>query len=60
VALTAGVQGGDGNAIAAHWEFSDGTRADGLRVSHAAAAGVTATVTVVDGAGDGASTTVSL
>ena len=55
VRLTAGVTGGDGNVIAAHWRFSDGTQADGLRVVHAA--GATATVTVVDGAGDTATTT---
>ena len=59
VALRAGVQGGDGTAIAAHWTFSDGTTADGLEVTHAAAAGLTATVTVVDGAGDAATTTVT-
>jgi hypothetical protein len=58
VRLTAGVSGGDGNAIAAHWTFSDGTHADGLRVLHAA--GVTASVTVVDGAGDTATTTAAL
>ncbi len=57
VRLTAGADGGDGHAIAAHWEFSDGTTADGLTVTHAP--GVTASVTVVDGAGDTATTTVT-
>jgi hypothetical protein len=56
-ALTAGVSGGDGHAIAAHWSFSDGTSADGLRVIHHRPG--TATVTVVDGAGDTATKTVS-
>ncbi len=56
--LRAGVRGGDGHAIAAHWTFSDGAEADGLRVVHRR--GGTATVTVVDGAGDTAKRTVRL
>ena len=44
------ITGGDAHALAAHWTFSDGTTADGLRVS--VPPGATGTVTVVDGAGD--------
>ncbi len=58
--LRAGVRGGDGHAIAAHWAFSDGTTADGLAVTHPLAPGLTATVTVVDGAGDSASASAAL
>ena len=54
--LTAGISGGDGHAIAAHWSFGDGTTADGLTVTHRRPG--TVTVTVVDGAGDTASKTV--
>ena len=54
--LTAGVAGGDGHAIAAHWSFGDGTTDDGLSVTHRRPG--TVTVTVVDGAGDAASKTV--
>ncbi len=54
--LTAGVQGGDGHVIAAHWSFSDGTTADGITVTHRRPG--TVTVTIVDGAGDEASKTV--
>jgi hypothetical protein len=57
--LVAGVTGGDGHVIAAHWTFSDGTSADGPQVVHAASPGLSATVTVVDGQGDTASTTVT-
>jgi len=60
VVLAASIKGGDGHAIAAHWEFADGTRVDGLRVSHGAAPGLTAKVTVVDGAGDPATATITL
>lgn len=53
--LTAGVRGGDGHAVAAHWTFTDGSTADGLTlgVPRSAKGG---TVTVVDGAGDTATT----
>jgi hypothetical protein len=51
--LLAAVDGGDGRAVAAHWTFADGTTADGLRVARHASGG---TVTVVDGAGDTATT----
>jgi hypothetical protein len=54
--LTAGVQGGDGHVIAAHWSFGDGTTADGITVTHRRPG--TVTVTIVDGAGDEASKTV--
>jgi hypothetical protein len=57
--FAAGLDGGDGHAIAAHWAFSDGTGDDGLTVSHAASSGLTATLTVVDAAGDSATTTVT-
>jgi hypothetical protein len=51
--LVAGIDGGDGRAIAAHWTFADGATADGLSVARRASGG---TVTVVDGAGDSATT----
>jgi hypothetical protein len=50
----ASVDGGDGQALAAHWTFADGSTADGLR---AKTAGRSGTVTVVDGAGDTATAT---
>ena len=58
--LTVRPMGGrHGNVLAARWTFSDGSSAAGTSV--AAPAGATgATVTIVDGAGDTASTTVSL
>ena len=49
--LSVSLDRGDFAMLAAHWVFSDGTSADGLIVPHPAA-GVSATVTVVDGAGD--------
>ena len=52
--LLAGVRGGDGRAIAAHWTFADGTTTDGLRVGAPDAA--QGSVTVVDGAGNRATT----
>jgi hypothetical protein len=54
------VVGGDGHVIAAHWTFSDGTTADGLRVVHPDAGGLSVTVSVVDGAGDRAEKTLAL
>jgi hypothetical protein len=59
VHLLAGVQGGDGHVIAAHWSFSDGSTADGIEMTHADVPGLTATVTIVDGTGDTATTTVA-
>ncbi|HEY8867106.1 MAG TPA: PKD domain-containing protein [Solirubrobacteraceae bacterium] len=50
----------NGHAIAAHWTFSDGGSAEGMHVTHPASGGLTATVTVVDGAGDEATKTVAL
>ena len=54
--LIAGVSGGDGHAIAAHWRFSDGSTDDGLQITRRSLSGLTGTVTVVDGAGDAATT----
>jgi hypothetical protein len=45
------------DVVAAHWTFSDGTSADGTTVTRALGP-VTATVTIVDGAGNTATTTV--
>jgi hypothetical protein len=60
VALTARPIGGQRwDVIAAHWTFSDGTSADGTSVT-APAAATNASVTIVDGAGNTASTTVPL
>jgi len=57
--LTARAVGGDGPRImAAHWAFSDGTTAEGARVTHAR--GRQATVRIVDGAGDTATATIDL
>lgn len=50
--LTAGVNGGQGTILAAHWLFDDAAVAHGLTVAKAGAHG---TVTVVDGAGNKAS-----
>src|SRR5439155_109654 len=54
VELSAGVRGGDGHAIAAHWTFADGSTADGLTLSVSSPAALGGTVTVIDGAGDAA------
>lgn len=48
--LTAGVSGGQGTIVAAHWSFSGGSTADGITVT--GPAGGSGTVTVVDGAGN--------
>lgn len=52
--LTAGVAGGQGTILAAHWSFDDATTASGLVVTKPGAHG---TVEVVDGAGNHATTT---
>jgi hypothetical protein len=52
-ALTASSTGGQGSLLAAHWTFSNGSTADGLRVTRPT--GTTGAVTVVDGAGNRAS-----
>ncbi len=52
--LTAGVSGGQGTILAAHWTFEDATTADGITVTKPGAAG---SVQVVDGAGNHATTT---
>jgi hypothetical protein len=58
--LTARPLGGQRwNIVAAHWMFSDGTTADGTTVT-APAEATNASVTIVDGAGNTASTTVSV
>lgn len=60
VLLTARAIGGQRwDVIAAHWTFSDGTTADGTTVT-APAGATSASVTIVDGAGNTASTTVPL
>lgn len=51
--LTAGVVGGQGTILAAHWTFTDSTTADGLSINKPGAQG---TVTVIDGAGNKATT----
>jgi len=53
--VTASVSGGSGSIIAAHWNFTYGSRADGVTVSRPAGSG--GTVTVVDSAGNTATTT---
>jgi chitodextrinase len=59
--LRAGIAGGDGNVLGAHWEFGNGDAADGLRASHdALPAGTSVTVTIVDGSGDVATLTQTL
>jgi hypothetical protein len=52
--LTAGVSGGQGTILAAHWTFDDATTAHGLVITKPNAHG---TVEVVDGAGNHATTT---
>jgi hypothetical protein len=59
--LRAGIAGGDGHVLAAHWTFGNGDTADGLQVSHdALPAGTTVAVTIVDGSGDVATRTQTL
>jgi hypothetical protein len=55
--LRAGLDGGDGALLAAHWTFGDGTEAWGTRVRVAGTTAPTGTVTVTDGDGETASTT---
>jgi len=52
-ALTAGVSGGQGTILAAHWTFTDATTADGITVTKPGGHG---SVEVVDGAGNHATT----
>jgi PKD domain len=60
VVLTARAVGGQAwDVLAAHWTFSDGTTADGTTVTRPAGSG-DATVTIVDGAGNTATTTVAI
>ncbi|MFN2614631.1 MAG: PKD domain-containing protein, partial [Actinomycetota bacterium] len=53
-ALVAGVSGGKGTIVAAHWSFSDGSASDGLTVTPPSS--TTGSVTVVDAAGNQATT----
>ncbi len=55
--LTALAKGGEGNVMAAHWTFSDGTTADGTTITlhHKHLDG---SVTITDGAGNTATTSV--
>jgi hypothetical protein len=48
--VTAGISGGQGTILAAHWKFSDSSTANGITVPHPA--GTTGEVTVTDGAGN--------
>jgi hypothetical protein len=57
--LTVNAIGGSADVLAAHWEFSDGSNAEGQTVTAPAGADH-ATVTIVDGAGDTATTTVAI
>jgi hypothetical protein len=59
IALTAVAKGGEGNVVAAHWTFADGTTADGttLTLPHKHVDGF---VTITDGAGNTATTSVHL
>ena len=57
--LTARAAGGQRDVLAAHWTFSDGTTAKGTSVTRAPGSGE-ATVTIVDGAGNTATTTVDV
>jgi hypothetical protein len=59
VQLTAQATGGHEDVLAAHWTFSDGSSADGATVTAPAGADH-ASVTIVDGAGNTASKTVSI
>ena len=53
--------GGQGDVIAAHWSFSDGGTADGLKVTRDVPANpIDATVSIVDGAGNTAQKTMSI
>ena len=54
--LIASVRGGDHHAVAAHWVFADGSTEDGLTLEQRGSQSTTGTVTVVDGAGDSATT----
>jgi hypothetical protein len=59
IVLTARASGGEGQAMAAHWTFSDGTTADGTTITmphkH-----IDGSVTITDGAGNTATTDVHI
>jgi hypothetical protein len=58
VALTARAIGGSGNALAAHWTFANGRTEDGLTIT--AHNHMDGTVTITDGAGNTATTSVHI
>jgi|GEM_PF-1108215 len=58
--LEAGLTGGSGEIVSAHWTCQDGTKVSGLKVVCEATQAGTASVTVVDGAGDTAEATVQV
>lgn len=58
--LEAGLSGGSGKLIAAHWTCQDGSRLSGLTVVCKASKAGTASVTVVDGAGNTAGASVQV
>lgn len=58
--LLGGALGGSGKIVAAHWTCQDGAKVSGLKVLCKSPKSGTATVTVVDGAGNTAETTVAV
>lgn len=58
--LEAGLTGGSGKLVAAHWTCQDGTKLSGLKVVCESTQAGTASVKVVDGAGDTAEATVAV
>jgi hypothetical protein len=59
IVLAAVAKGGDGNVLAAHWTFSDGTTADGTTITLPDKP-LDGFVTITDGAGNTATTSVHL
>jgi hypothetical protein len=55
-ALRAGLHGGDGALLAAHWSFADGSDAWGTEVHRSGGRPPAGSVTVTDGDGDSATT----
>ncbi|HMT04510.1 MAG TPA: PKD domain-containing protein [Solirubrobacterales bacterium] len=58
--LEAGLTGGSGKLVSAHWTCQDGTRLSGLKVVCESSAAGTATVKVADGAGNTAEASVAV
>ncbi|MCB0869272.1 MAG: PKD domain-containing protein [Solirubrobacterales bacterium] len=58
--LLGGALGGSGKVVAAHWTCQDGTKVSGINVVCKSPKAGTASVTVVDGAGNTAETTVAV